>query len=243
MSESLPLREQLLKLVSLQELDLKIDQLNKQKNALPAALKTIDDQIVGLSKQLAAKTTALEEVQKKERQSRAALDMNKERGTRANEKLSSVGNSGEFQAANREIDQLKKHQTTLDEQIKGFGTEITASTSETQKLQAQIAELKAKRESEGQKVSGEGSQLSGQAAELTAKRAEYTPHVERRMLALYDRVRAGRAGVGIAPAVGGRCAVCNMVVPPQMYNELQKGKEMHTCPSCSRILYIPGAVS
>ncbi len=242
MSESLPLREQLLKLVNLQELDLKIDQLSKQKNSLPAALKALDDQIVSMTKQLAAKTAALDDIHKKERQSRAALDMNKERNTRAGEKLSSVANSQEFQAANREIDQLKKHQNNLDEQLKAFSSDITSANAETVKLQTQIQEVKAKLESETHKISGEGVQIASQTAELMAKRAEFTPHVERRMLALYDRVRGARAGVGIAPAVGGRCAVCNMVVPPQMYNELQRGKEMHTCPSCSRILYVPGQV-
>jgi predicted nucleic acid-binding Zn-ribbon protein len=225
--------------VGLQELDLKIDQLNKQKNALPAALKALDDQLASLNKQLFTKNAALEEIQKKERQSRAALEMSKERETRANEKLSAVANSGEFQAANRELDQLKKHHVTLGEQLKGLSAEAEAVAQEVQKIQGQIAEVRATRDSEGQKITGQGTQLSGQVEELVAKRAEFTPGIERRILALYDRVRPARAGIGIAPAVAGRCGVCNMVVPPQMYNELQKGKEMHSCPSCQRILYIP----
>jgi predicted nucleic acid-binding Zn-ribbon protein len=240
-SDTLTLREQLVRLVGLQELDLKIDQLNKQKNSLPAALKALDDQLATLGKQLTAKGGALEEIQKKERQSRAALEMSKERETRANEKLSAVANTGEFQAANREIDQLKKHNVTLDAQLKALSAEAETASGEVKKIQAQMEELRAKRETESQKISGEGTQLAGQVAELTGKRSEFTPGVERRIMALYDRVRAGRAGIGIAPAVAGRCGVCNMVVPPQMYNELQKGKELHSCPSCQRILYVPNS--
>ena len=42
MTQPLPLREQLKALEHLQELDLKIDRLKQNKNALPQALKTMD---------------------------------------------------------------------------------------------------------------------------------------------------------------------------------------------------------
>ena len=33
------------------------------------------------------------------------------------------------------------------------------------------------------------------------------------------------------------CQGCNMNIPPQMYNELQRGISLKYCPSCERIIY------
>ncbi len=240
MSQTLSLQNQLIRIVQLQELDLKIDALSKQKNALPAALQALDDELAGLNRQIVTKAAALEEVQKKERQTKAAVDLNKERETRSGEKLAGVSNSQEFQAANKEIDQLKRQQATLGEHVKGISAEVASASAALAALKTKMEQVQAKRDAEAQKISGETSQLAGQADGLIAERSQYTLQVEKRILALYDRVRGGRAGVGIAPAVSGRCGVCNMMVPPQMYNELHKGKDLHSCPSCNRILYVPG---
>ena len=54
------------------------------------------------------------EVEKVQRQTQAALDLNKDRLARANTKLESVQNSQEFQAANKEIDQLQLMPQSFD---------------------------------------------------------------------------------------------------------------------------------
>jgi hypothetical protein len=53
----------------------------------------------------------------------------------------------------------------------------------------------------------------------------------------YDRIRKGRAGVGITEAVAGRCGRCNIQLRPQFYQDLKKGETIMTCESCGRILY------
>jgi predicted nucleic acid-binding Zn-ribbon protein len=35
----------------------------------------------------------------------------------------------------------------------------------------------------------------------------------------------------------GTCQGCNMNIPPQLYNVLQRGVSIEICPSCSRIIY------
>jgi hypothetical protein len=35
----------------------------------------------------------------------------------------------------------------------------------------------------------------------------------------------------------GTCQGCNMNIPPQLYNVLQRGQTIETCPSCHRIIY------
>ena len=234
-----PLKEQLVVLSQVQELDLKIDQLKARKAALPENLKTLDTQLEGLKKSLALKTHELGEIEKNQRQTKAAMELNADRMERASKKLDNVANGGEFTAANKEIDQLKKLNTTLEAQQ----TKMNADTENVKKLaaafQEQADKVQSERDVKAGELSGEEGKLDTDLADLNNQRMGFTSLISREPMARYDRIRGARAGVGLAAAVSGRCTACNMMIMPQMYNELQKGHELHSCPSCSRVLYIP----
>jgi uncharacterized protein len=233
------LREQLKALEHLQELDLKIDKLTQNKNSLPTSLRTMDAGVAKLKQTTDAKKTALNELEKAQRQTGAALDLNKDRLARANGKLEGVHNSQEFQAANKEIDQLKKLNATLEEQLKKANADIEILGKEVAELTAQQQKAEQERSAHAQVVTGQENQFGGEITTLLSERSKYTGSVEQRLLAQYDRVRGARGGLGLVPAVAGRCKGCNMVVPPQLYNEIQKGLQVHACPSCHRILFVP----
>lgn len=243
MNQPRPLREQLKALEHLQELDLKIDRLKQNKNSLPQALKTMDAGLAKLKAAETAKKNAVSELEKTKAQTGAALDLNKDRLARANSKLEAVSNGPEFQAANKEIEQLKKLNATLEEQLKKIAQEIEAATKEASELSAQYAKAAEERSSQAVQVSGQESQVGTEIEALMKERSKYTVAVDPRTLSQYDRVRGARAGLGIVPALGGRCKGCNMMVPPQLYNEIQKVLQLHACPSCHRILFVPTAVS
>ena len=52
----------------------------------------------------------------------------------------------------------------------------------------------------------------------------------------YGAIRM-RRGLAVATVRNGTCLGCNMNVPPQLYNTLQRGNTLETCPYCHRIIY------
>jgi predicted nucleic acid-binding Zn-ribbon protein len=240
-TQPLPLRDQLKSLEHLQELDLKLDRLKHNKNSLPATLRAMDAGVAKLKQQVQLKKTAITEMEKARSQTGAALDLNKDRLARANGKLEGVQNGQEFQAANKEIEQLKKLNATLDEQLKKAAQDIELANKEAGEIETQITKAEQDRTKQAETVSGQESQVGTEITSLMKERSKYTAGVEARLLAQYDRVRGARAGLGIVPAIAGRCKGCNMVVPPQLYNEVHKGTQIHACPSCHRILFVPMA--
>ncbi len=232
------LPEQIKALEQLQEIDLKIDRIRKDQGGMPAALKTLDDALGKARSAANAKKATLEEAQKIQRQTQAAIEMNKERVARAATKLEGVTNTHEHQAASKEQEQLHKMAKTLEDQAKKSATEIEAINKDFESLNAQLAAAQAQRDEQAGKVSGQTSNLQGQIDSLLNERKQHTVGVDARLLATYDRVRGARAGIGIVPTVGGRCVGCNMMVPPQLFNEIQKLSAIHSCPSCHRLLYV-----
>lgn len=239
MSQPLPLVEQLKNLEHLQELDIKIDSLRKDKSTLPGGLRTVDESLVKLKSAVESKKNLLSEIEKVQRQSQAALDLNQDRLTRSSSKLEAVQNSQEFQAANKEIEQLKKLNLTLEEQGKKSNREIELLGKEVGTLHEQMKVLQQDRDAQVTVLSGQENQFKTDIDSLLAERSKYSSRVEPRILAQYEKVRGARGGIGIVPALGGRCKGCNMMVPPQLYNEVQRGTTLHSCPSCHRILFIP----
>jgi len=238
-NQPLPLKDQLIALEQLQELDLKIDSLTKNKNELPASIKAMDDSLGKAKHAYETRKAALGEIEKAQRQTQAAMDLNRDRMQRSSGKLEGVHNSQEFNAANKEIEQLKKQAASLEEQSKKYSQDLDAGNAELTQLQAKVDQLRSERDAKAAEVSGQGSNLDGQIQGLMQERSKFTPSVEKRILSQYDRIRQARGGLGIVPALGGRCKGCNMVLPPQQYNELQRGTALHQCPSCFRLLYIP----
>jgi uncharacterized protein len=237
-TQSLPLAEQLKNLIQLQELDLKIDALKKNLSLLPIDLKTLDDSLSKLRATDGIKKNRITELEKSRRQTSAAKELNQDRLTRSNAKLESVQNTHEFQAATKEIEQLKKLNQSLEEQDKKTEEELEGLQKEAAVLDEQIQKSQAQRDEQASFIAGKNSELNSSISTLLSERNNFASKVERRILAQYDRVRGARAGIGIVPAVGGRCKGCNMVVPPQLYNEIQRATTLHSCPSCHRILFV-----
>ncbi len=239
MNQQLPLVEQLKKLEQLQELDLKIDHIKKNQKVLPATLKAAEDALKKGKASFDAKNHQLTEFEKLSRQTQAALELNQDRLSRAIAKLESVQNTQEFQAASKEMEQLKKLSLSLDEQKKKSSADIELCQKDLAQLQAELEKLESEHGRQAQAVLGQDQALGADLDQLLSERGHYVPGVEPRILAQYDRIRHARGGIGLVPAVGGRCRGCNMMVPPQVYIELQRGNILHQCPSCNRILFVP----
>ena len=233
------LRDQIQALEQLQELDLKIDQAENKRKALPIELRDILAELASATAQMTAVDSKIEETQKSIRQVVAAVELNEDRSKRSMEKLQAVSSGPEFQAANKEIDQLKKMKESLAKQKDSFETELLTAEEERTKLQAIVQEIEVRKTAKEQEVNQAGDVISKDIAGLETTRKSLTSQVDQSVLRVYDRIRKGREGVGLAVANSGRCGACNMIVPPQMFNEVLKGERMLQCQSCNRILYSP----
>jgi predicted nucleic acid-binding Zn-ribbon protein len=234
-----PLLPQFKALEGIQELDLKIDQLKKSQAALPESLKTLDQSLARLNLSMTVKTSALGEIEKVQRQTQAARDLNRDRLARSETRIQSVQNSHEYQAVNKENEQLKKLTTTLDEQSKKSEGDSEAIKKDLADLTAQFEKIKAERDEKASALSSQNGKFDEEIGALMANRAQFSAQVDKPLLAQYDRIRKARMGLGFVPALAGRCKGCNMMVPPQLFNEIRKLNTAHACPSCHRILFAP----
>lgn len=239
MTEPLPFKEQLIALVHLQELDLNIDNLKRKKTALPGQLKEVQANYNRLKEMMEVKTSVIDEQQKVQRQILAAIELNDDRLKRTNERLTDIKNTKEFQAINKEISQLQELNASLATQKENNSKGLEASQTELVELKTQFENIQAQRDSQAAELSKEVVMLDTNLSRLEKERQKFTINIDRRVLSTYERVRVRRGGLGLVPTEGGRCKGCNMHIPPQLYNQVQKNLELVMCPNCNRFLFIP----
>jgi uncharacterized protein len=99
-----------------------------------------------------------------------------------------------------------------------------------------VNELRASVEKDNELTRSRIAEIEGKIAALRGERAVLAREVKPEVLKRYSgiRIRRGLAVVGVR---NGTCQGCNMNIPPQLFNVLQRGTSIETCPSCHRIIY------
>lgn len=152
------------------------------------------------------------------------------------EKLNRSRNEREQQAAQREVEELRKLIRDREDEIQRID-ENTAST------RSAVETTEAERKSVEEELAAKEGDIQAKVSQLEADRTQkgggrdgivkrLPPQIYRR----YEMIR-GRRGSAIAQTTDGTCKACNMALPPQLFHKLRREPMLEQCPSCNRIIY------
>ncbi|GFK94481.1 hypothetical protein NNJEOMEG_02327 [Fundidesulfovibrio magnetotacticus] len=152
-------------------------------------------------------------------------------------KMMMVGNSKEYHAMVREMDNLEKLNRSRDEEKAAFAEELERQTSAEQEVTA-----KAEAVSKELEVARAGLDERMQAARkrldvLAGQRKEACKVLPPPILSRYEFIRSRLPNPVIVSVDQGVCAGCNISIPPQAFIELQKGQQILSCPNCQRLIF------
>jgi predicted nucleic acid-binding Zn-ribbon protein len=224
-------------LVSLQEIDVRIRELEKDRQQIPSRLKEIETLLGGKDSELAEERNQLDEAEMSRRMLEGDLKAEKEKIKKWEARLTEIRSNRDYQALSREIEAARKANLGIEDEILKKMQEIEdLKTSISQKeqdmsglsegLSAERSELEEKLRSINDKISAE-DQLRTQAKQA----------VDDRWLRQYETIRKRRDGVAVVAVLDEHCQGCHMGIPPQLYNIVLKGERIETCPYCHRIVY------
>jgi predicted nucleic acid-binding Zn-ribbon protein len=214
--------------------DLKIldDQLTVERTTLTtlkASLKRLEDKLKNDTLSIATTEKARAELMVDVRAMMQQLDHSRE-------KLNRSRTERESNAAQRELEELRKLVRDREDDITKLTSEgdaaraqVEATEAEAKKLQDELGSSEGDINSRLHKVEEEKKKKLGERA-VVIKRLP--PVLYRR----YDMLR-GKKGVGIAQTTDGTCKACNMSLPPQLFHRLRREPMIEQCPSCQRIIY------
>lgn len=231
------MNELLAQLVSLQAIDLEIDQID---NAIKAEQDGLDQRISALAKREAFINELQEQISSQQKESRTlegemADKMDHVRDRQS--KMMQVQTGREQTALLKEIEDAKKNAKENEERIMAIMLSI-------EKLATQIAEeknlLKGEKElvaEETEKVRANIEIINKGKKEKDMQRTDQAGKIKAATLRKYDTLRQRRNGLAVINVVDGVCQGCFMAIPPQLFNRLLRGDELFDCPTCQRMIH------
>jgi hypothetical protein len=148
-----------------------------------------------------------------------------------------VRNDRELLALQREIDLAKEATQQVEEQMIAVMEHLERVTAELAEARAALEametqlpdEVAARREKADAILRG----LAGERQQRDALAQGMNDSLRNK----YEQIFERRGGTAVVEVRNGTCLGCHMNVPPQLFNELQKFRDMRQCPNCHRILY------
>jgi predicted nucleic acid-binding Zn-ribbon protein len=230
------LNEQLRLLRELQDVDLELKAIEADKERYPIEIRNLDEKLASEKEMLKERREKNELLEKERRQKEGDLELEQERMKRAQSKLYEVKTNKEYQALLTEIETLKEISSQREIEILEIMDEIDDVKKEYAKMEKELLEMEKKIGAEKKNLEENLGKVDGLLASKKRKRTMVAKKLRPELMTFYQTLREKRR-TAVVPARFGACQGCNMKIPPQMFNEVQKNEAIIVCPSCNRILY------
>ena len=230
------MKEQLRRLEELQAVDLRIRDLAKARDAIPAKVEELLEESRRRDQEVADIEGQIAELEREKRMLELQVQDYQQKIQKALAVQAEIKNQKEYEAVVRELDGYKKHRSHFEE-------EVLRSMDLLERLGRSRSAAREAAEQARQAVEGEVTALEAQKTELTrqiaeeeTRRSALARETPPPLLKRYDQIRKRRLGVAVVRVQGGVCGGCNMNLPPQLYNVIMRLSSIEQCPSCQRIL-------
>jgi predicted nucleic acid-binding Zn-ribbon protein len=231
-------RDQIVKLVKLQGIELEIRKIEQVLGQVDGRTAELDAQLNQFVTAVETGKAKVQELTKVSRALDADLEMNQGRVAKSQEKLRSVKTNKEYQSGLKEIEDLGAIVSKIEDDILGCLDQIEASSRDLKDHQARLDTQAERIRVEKEAVRRDAQEARGNLQRLQEEAAHLAGRLPAEVLSLYRRVQSKKTdGVAIASVGASVCRGCNVNIPPQMYNELQRVDRLKNCPNCERIIY------
>jgi len=235
-TEVVKLRNQLKRLEELQRHDAKIQELENSLKAIPAKLAATQADLTRVEALLTGERAQLTETERYYGEQKGQLEVDEQQAVGAKHKLAQAKNSKEYMAAQRESETRREGVASREAEIAKLVEAIENKKRLMAERAADVQTLRQSIEKDSEAARARMAELEGKIAELRGERDHLAKEVKPEVLKRYGSIRM-RRGLAVVSVKNGTCQGCNMNIPPQLYNVLQRGISIETCPSCHRIIY------
>ncbi len=226
-------------LLSLQEVDLALDQIRLDKAKAEAELEA-GVTSGPLQQSLEAERESLEAVRQQHREQQQQGETHRERSEELDRQLygGEVVNPRDLETVEREANNLRNllqdHETRLLE----LSLRAEEHRNRCQQLEEQIAEQQSRWENRSAQLTEQVAELAAREEELQAQRNQLASTFEPVAVQKYEVLRKAKSGTAIAKVMRGLCQGCQMSLPTQQQQQVRSGRQTVHCSSCGRMLCI-----
>jgi predicted nucleic acid-binding Zn-ribbon protein len=224
-------------LIEIQRIDRQVADLSSQIDSYPQEIQALEKQLNDFIHAHEERQQRLSSNQKTRRDLEGEIQVIHQKITKHKDQLFQVKTNEQYRAMLKEIEGEEINIRSVEDQI-------LENMVEAEELQKQLKEAAAKLDGEKARLAAEKSRVEGllkacreERDQAATERQKLAGDLDAGLRNHYERVRKGRDGIALAEVRNGMCTACNVLLRPQLYNDVRAGEALYECENCTRILY------
>jgi predicted nucleic acid-binding Zn-ribbon protein len=231
------MEEKIKALYDLQQIDSKIDEINKIKGELPLEVQDLEDEIAGLHTRIENINAEIEELNGLTRQRKREATEAKALIERYEEQQNNVRNNREFDALTKEIEFQKLEIELANKRLKEYAAATKVKKAQAEDAEAIVEDRKLDLTQKRSELDSIEEETAKDIESLKVQEAEAQKKLDTRMLTAYQRIRGNmHNGLAVVTVKRDACGGCFNRIPPQRQVDIRQNKKIIICEYCGRIL-------
>jgi predicted nucleic acid-binding Zn-ribbon protein len=237
--------ESLARLLELQEQDSAIRLLEHRRDTLPEArrLDELNEQLAELGADLEIASKQRSEVGREQARIEGEVGLLEQKIQREEQRLfsGSVANPRELSSLQAEVEQNRRKRSALEDELLEVMVQRDQADDTFERLTSERADKQRAADDLGTSVAAALADIEAGIESHARERDTIAAGIPDDLLALYERTRAPRSGVGVAALVGGTCQGCHTKLPAREAERMRREGGLQRCDNCGRILVVGGS--
>lgn len=235
------IKQQIDSLVKLQSIEVGINNIRSLLSNVRQKIDLLDSDLKNNEQVLEEEAAQTETLKKKYREQDREVQTMLSNIRKSEIKLSAVKTNKEYQSVLKEIEDLKRKKSDIEDEMIAYLETVDDAEVSLESKKKQLAAYTREINNQKKKVQDEAEQNRNRLVELEEEHRHALKEIHSELMEKYKRIREKHAGgIAIVSVENAVCTGCNVNLPPQMYNELQRFDSLRFCPNCQRIIYWKG---
>lgn len=234
---------QLSLLVQLQQLDLKLHDLEKQQQQIPKRLHAAQSPVDEARKRAEDLKPLLETIAAQRRSSEDDLSAHESHVQKMRGRLNELKTNKEYQAHLFELELANKKKDGLEERVLLAMERGEEKRKELDEVENLLQELTQTLEREKGELDDLSAKLAEEVVRIEQEKQSLIASLEKRVHHRYSMLKSSMKLVVVATVQGETCQGCQLQIPPQLVASVKRADDLLTCPYCHCILYYEAALA
>ena len=225
-------------LLDVQELDLQIDRLLKQRQSLPELddYKQVHQHLKGLENELTSAKSSLKELELGLDKSEGEFELLELKVDEHETRLFAGGmSSRETEHMRLEVQSLNGQRDAMEEKVLQLLEGIDPAREAVRVLETDVASSNTNKDELEDSIKSQWKQIDAELARKEARKTEAVSPIGPELMELYEKLRRIKEGVAVAAYDHGVCGGCHMALSPAEHDEAFAA-DLPRCVHCRRIL-------
>jgi len=232
------MQEQIAHLTRLQNIEIDSEQTEQRIVEISKQYEVLDQRLQDFEQMMKTENQQNDSIKKEYRDYEVTVQDNLGLISKSKEKLSLAKNNKEYQSSLKEIEELEKKNSDLEDLMLEILDNLETAEKQLKVREQEYSELSTEvergRREIGAEIDFKKQELEKLNQDLQEARALITPE----LMEVFERTKQMQPNkIALVRVMDAVCQGCNVTIPAQLYNELQRRNSLEFCPKCGRIAY------